>query len=97
MGRLNPGVGGRQDGKLDRRNGFFRQAPSMPELLLVVKRSLELRKSFLHSCAQRGLPFGQQSNRHLLVRDRLCRVARNVPKLDRRIPYVKPRDFGTIQ
>ena len=22
---------------------------------------------------------------------------RNVPKLDRRIPYVKPRDFGTIQ
>ncbi len=24
-------------------------------------------------------------------------VARNVPKLDRRIPYDKPRDFGTIQ
>ncbi len=24
-------------------------------------------------------------------------VTRNVPKLDRRIHYVKPRDFGTIQ
>ncbi len=34
---------------------------------------------------------------NLVLRTKPWNVPQAVPKLDRRIPYEKPRDFGTIQ